>query len=363
MTVRIVMIALLLIAMSLSARAQSRSSTEVEHLSELMTRGSQLSEAGAKELEALVATRTDDLNARIQLLAYYEANKYDKNFKRLIKEMLVAKEKHIFWIIENHPEHLVCDIFLVKIAKDYQPEAYAQARELWVKKVARHQDNAKILAHAAKFFMLDEKEIAEALLKRAQALDPNNPEWPKRLSLIYTSFSITRSPEARKESALNSLVELENALSLTTTERDRMLLLTQAPMVAFNAGEMEKARAYAITLLGEAPRYEKTGYIYGNALHQANIVLGRVALRLNDTAKAKAHLLKAGEVPGTTNLVSYGPNMSLAKDLLEIGEKEVVIKYFQLCAKFWEMGREQLQVWEYDVRANRLPQFGANLDY
>jgi hypothetical protein len=60
---------------------------------------------------------------------------------------------------------------------------------------------------------------------------------------------------------------------------------------------------------------------------------------------------------------SFGPNMTLAEDLLEEGERDVVLEYFSLCRKFWEMGKEELDQWTEAVKAEKMPDFGANLDY
>ena len=55
--------------------------------------------------------------------------------------------------------------------------------------------------------------------------------------------------------------------------------------------------------------------------------------------------------------------MSLAKELLERGESEVVLEFFLLCAKFWEHGSDLLAEWIRQVRAGVKPDFGANLRY
>jgi hypothetical protein len=60
---------------------------------------------------------------------------------------------------------------------------------------------------------------------------------------------------------------------------------------------------------------------------------------------------------------SFGPNVSLAKDLLEKGEKEIVIEYLTLCKSFWEMHRGRLDDWIALAQAGRVPDFGANLVY
>jgi hypothetical protein len=60
---------------------------------------------------------------------------------------------------------------------------------------------------------------------------------------------------------------------------------------------------------------------------------------------------------------TFGPNMSLAKDILEKGETDVVLQYFELCRKFWEMEGGKLDQWSREVKAGSVPDFGANLVY
>jgi hypothetical protein len=60
---------------------------------------------------------------------------------------------------------------------------------------------------------------------------------------------------------------------------------------------------------------------------------------------------------------SFGPNMSLAKDLLQKGERDVVLEHFELCRKFWKMDRGRVDQWSQDVNAGKIPDFGANLVY
>ena len=60
---------------------------------------------------------------------------------------------------------------------------------------------------------------------------------------------------------------------------------------------------------------------------------------------------------------TFGPNMTLARDLLAKGEKEVVLAYFDLCKNFWKMEDGRLAKWRQDIAADRSPDFGANLIY
>ena len=55
--------------------------------------------------------------------------------------------------------------------------------------------------------------------------------------------------------------------------------------------------------------------------------------------------------------------MTLAQDFLEKGERDVVLKYFRLCSKFWDMDFGKLDEWAALVKAGKIPDFGANLKY
>jgi hypothetical protein len=108
--------------------------------------------------------------------------------------------------------------------------------------------------------------------------------------------------------------------------------------------------------LASAPRYE-SNWNYGNAIHKGNLLLGRLALRVGDLVSASEYLLKAGETRGSPQLNSFGPNMTLAKELIENGQREAVIRYFDLCAKFWGTGQDRLRSWRWDVEQGRAPDF------
>ena len=101
----------------------------------------------------------------------------------------------------------------------------------------------------------------------------------------------------------------------------------------------------------------------GDVVHDGNLVLGRIAVDEGRIEDAKRLLLAAGKSSGSPVLGSFGPNMSLAKDLLEKGEQETVLQYFEMCRKFWSSGGGKLDEWTKDVQAGRIPDFGANLIY
>ena len=173
---------------------------------------------------------------------------------------------------------------------------------------------------------------------------------------------------SRQDRAL-TLAQLE--AGLPADGPDRFYTLGRVAIAAFDAADYARAETYANELLALAPQYrEDRSYhdrSYGDAIFYGNMVLGRVALRRDyNIPKAKAALIASGQTPGSPILNSYGPNMNLAKDLLEFGERDTVLQFFDQCRAFWKMGvREQkLDEWSAVVKGCcRLPNFGPNLIY
>lgn len=144
--------------------------------------------------------------------------------------------------------------------------------------------------------------------------------------------------------------------------RDLFYQLSSLAKRAFNAGETDKAEAYAKQLLSQAPQY-RGDWNYGNAIFFGNFVLGRVSLSKGDVKQADHYLLASAKTPGSPQLDSFGPNMTLAKELLDKGESEPVLQYLELCKNFWESEPQRLDEWRQAIRNGKTPDFGANLNY
>src|SRR5271165_3993069 len=131
---------------------------------------------------------------------------------------------------------------------------------------------------------------------------------------------------------------------------------------ALKAGETDKATAYAKQLLQMAPQYQDPN-CYGNAIYYGNFVLGRIAVQEGNLAQAGQYLLAAGATPGSATLDTFGPNVTLAKELLEKGQSGVVLQYLALCKNFWKMDRGKLDEWSATIRGGGVPDFTSNLYY
>jgi tetratricopeptide (TPR) repeat protein len=146
------------------------------------------------------------------------------------------------------------------------------------------------------------------------------------------------------------------------TDDERFATLVTLAKGAFELGTLDEAETRAHEALALASTL-RNNWNYGNAIHDGHSVLGRVALAKGDVSAAKDHLLKAGRTPGSPQLNSFGPNVSLARDLLANGEVSTVVEYFRLCQAFWEMENGKLAHWIQLAETGEAPDFGANVVY
>lgn len=144
----------------------------------------------------------------------------------------------------------------------------------------------------------------------------------------------------------------------------RLLSLRGIATRAFERRDYDKAARLARELLVLAEQY-RNDWSYGNAFHHGHLLLGRVAFARGDLVGPGVELLEAGRTPGSPQLNSFGPNMTLARELLGSGQTAPVRAYFSLCRRFWlpQFADPKLNEWDSDVVARREPRFGANLVY
>lgn len=339
-------------ALTLLAATAAAASATYETAHQAAMAGGKLSAAAAAALERKIEQAPEDLETRTVLLGYYFRNQYDA-------PNLEARRRHVLWVIRNHPGDEVAGLPYAELDEIRDSDGYRAAAALWKEQVAAHANDVQVLVNASNFFGLRDSALAAQLLEQAVKLDPKNAEWPGRLGDLHNRSLIGLDDAAeQRKAAARALEQYERALALSASD-ERSTYLASAAETALISGAVDKARLHANELLATAVPGQ---WDHGNALHHGNTVLGRLALRDGDLAAARRHLL-ASATEGSPQLDSFGPDMDLAKELLEKGERDAVLAYFDLCEKFWEMGKERLDDWRALVKAGRTPDFGANLNY
>ena len=163
------------------------------------------------------------------------------------------------------------------------------------------------------------------------------------------------TPKERLKGATEALVKAKS-------DQEKFYALNEAAKQSFDLGNFDDAKKYADELLVLSVKFPKD-WNFGNAVHDGNVVLGRIAVKDGRVEDAKRYLLEAGKTPGSPQLGSFGPNVTLAKDLLDKGERDVVVEYFGLCRGFWKMDNGRLDQWSKNVKDGKTPDFGPNLAY
>ncbi len=301
-----------------------------------------LSPSEVEEFEKKLVDNPNDLESRERLLIHYSTERGD--------EARAVRARHVLWVIANAPEAEIAGRPEAGFDKRMEPESYAEARALWLRQVDSNPRNAKMLAHAAGFLLLDDRSEAEVLFKRGAEMEPRNPRWNVQLAHLY-ELQARRPDTTDPEAAKKALEQFEAALR---TGIPRSYVLADAAQCALWAGDDTKAAAYASELLAGAR--DPTGRADGNAIHDGHRILGHVALNAGDIEGAKLHLLESAKTPGSPVLNSFGPELTLAKDLLAKGERQAVIQYLESLPRFWQGRQEAIDEWVVLIRAGKTPE-------
>jgi len=344
----------LIVTMLLTASvASNRTICMAEDAHQLVMLGRQLNRDDVAALEKELQEKPDDIESRTKLLGYYFINERNDAAAK------TAKQRHILWLIKNAPEAEVLGLPYSYVHKIINPEGYDQARQSWLHVIEKSPENLSILQNASRFFLVQDPQIAEKLLLKGKSLDAKNPHWSVSLGQLY-SLQLRQHPTEPEQTAIaeKAFQQYEQAYNLSD-EEGKDALLSYLAKTAFAAHRMEDAKKYARQMLGN----QTPGWNLGNRIHNGHLVLGRIALAAGDIDEAKSQLILAGKTCGSPQLDSFGPNMLLAKELLERGETAVVLEYFELCKTFWKSPHQELDRWIDDVKSNRIPQFGGNLAY
>ncbi len=312
--------------------------------------GRKLSAGEAAELERALEAAPDDIGIRIRLLGYAVAQRSDGS---------AARRRHTelsLWFIRNAPEEWITGSPFASLLGPRDEDGWEEAREAWFAHLDADPHNLAILWNAASFLSLKEPETAAALFERGAGLDPANAWWSMQLGRLAEQ-SARRGAENATERARLALERYEEAWALSDLS-GRDGLLQELAWAAFEAGEAAKAREYAEAMLVDYPHERNLA----DHTHHGNLVLGRLALAEGEIGEAGDRLLAAANLEsGSPVLGSFGPEMGLAKLLLERGEREIVLEYFRRCGRFWEHGQDKLAEWTRAVEAGETPDFGHSV--
>lgn len=90
----------------------------------------------------------------------------------------------------------------------------------------------------------------------------------------------------------------------------------------------------------------------GDAKHQVNIARGWLELRRNNEERAIHYLIESTKTKGSPVLGSFGPDMTLIRELYERGRKDAVLKYLEKIKSFWKTSDalENINIWKIMIK-------------
>lgn len=141
-------------------------------------------------------------------------------------------------------------------------------------------------------------------------------------------------------------------------------ILTSDDLKNENLDDVRKQANTLIKMMAPYKNDQKEFQTYVTALHYANIVLGRVNLREGKIEEAKTNLAQATNIKGSASLTTFGPKMTLAKELLEKGEKDAVIQFIHDCVPYWDLKnvKSVTENWIKLIKEGKMPSFQAVKD-
>lgn len=165
------------------------------------------------------------------------------------------------------------------------------------------------------------------------AVRPTNPNANRATGLVRrreTWVKVGRAWKMRWSEVL-SLKTLVNGIDYSRKDAPITSMADASYLV--DKGRTAAVTAFAKRLLARST--DRTSWQYGDIIYGANELLGRAALREGRIGDARRYLLEAGKTPGSRQLNSFGPSNTLAREMLAKGQRETVLQYLDLVAKFW----------------------------
>ncbi len=200
-------------------------------------------------------------------------------------------------------------------------------------------------------------ELSEELAARAVSVEPHDPYplWTL-LQVLSVEVDTAETPEQNLGAEKKVYGLFQHFNDIAEDPGYRTLLLPVLASLAFEVKDDEAAKTYATQALDVA--VHRNDMIQGiavgpQAIHDANDVLGRIALHDGNVQHAKQYLLKAAATPGGGIMSTLGPRMLLAQALLDRGERDAVLEYLEKIKTSWKSGAIQLDHWIAAIRKGR----------
>ena len=165
-------------------------------------------------------------------------------------------------------------------------------------------------------------QLAHQYLARAESLEPNDRivrAVNAQLTQIDTAMTVQQ------------LMKRPAAEMAAAPAHERMILAMDQMLKASYRGNLDATQVNAGNLLALASQNPQDS-LYGEALFDANMLLGKIAMRRGDRKAAVRDLLKAADAPASEAVRRGDFIMNLPRALVDWGERRAVIEFFRRVA-------------------------------
>jgi hypothetical protein len=152
----------------------------------LARHGREMSREEAERFEQEAERQGDDCALHLLLLGQYFLP------ATLVESARSARHRHILWLIEHAPRTLSTGGPPADLHPESDGDAYAQAKQLWLKQVEANQTDLTILGNAAQFFTLHDRELSEELLILLRLVSRLAPRRSEEIALCERLIPIAR---------------------------------------------------------------------------------------------------------------------------------------------------------------------------
>jgi hypothetical protein len=309
-------------------------------------------EISIESLRDACALAPEDLEKRARLLAAltFRRRPHPDPAPEFVNEVV--------WWIERHPDELQHVTPALAVLSHAPFAVYQRIRDAWNRTLSAREPSVDLILVAAQSFNHHEPDRALELLGRAHGAASHDGRAAWQAGHIWllrsTRFRVGGPADHDPQEAAEALRWFEKALERRSSGEERGSTLTSACDAALAAGEYEKARAFAEELIASSASTQ-ADWNLGNAIYVGHSTLGRIALREDAVERAKEHLGLAGRTPGSPQLNSFGPELELADELLQRGERDAVLEFLRAIRTFWRSGRDRIDLWVLRIERGETP--------
>ena len=93
---------------------------------------------------------------------------------------------------------------------------------------------------------------------------------------------------------------------------------------------------------------DQSHVLYTRAMFNANMQLGKVSMRRGDSRRAGEYMMSALRIPESDEIKYMQFDMTLARTLIDAGQRDIVARYLDRCAEI-AMNGERYRRWADDI--------------